>query len=151
MNLATMMNVAVTTNVATMMNVVAMPPPMIPFPNPTNDIMFAGLFGLSNKEKVKFRREQAKYLRKKNNLVVIHANNQDLFIGKGGMSILQMTPERKPAIGICDNMGPAVNLQEYISVTPDTPPYKNRPYKYGCITDASGVGAATIVYVLTLQ
>jgi hypothetical protein len=78
-------------NVAPMTNV-ATPPPMIPFPNPRNDIMLAGLFGLSNKENTKFRRDQAKYLRKENNLVVIHANNQYLLIGKGGMLILATDP-----------------------------------------------------------
>jgi hypothetical protein len=100
-----------TTNVAPMTNV-ATPPPMIPFPNPTNDIMFAGLFGLSNKKKAKFRSAQAKYLRKEKNLIVIHANNHYLLIGKGDMLILQITLERKPAIVICENMRPAVNLQE---------------------------------------
>jgi hypothetical protein len=110
--------------------------------------MFAGLFGLSNKEKAKFRRDQAKYLRKENNLVVIHANNQDLLIGKGDMPILQMTPERKPAIVICDDMHQAVNLQEYILITPDTSPYKNRrPYGYGYITNVSRVRVVAIVSI----
>jgi hypothetical protein len=44
---------------------VATPPPMIPFPNPTNDIMFARLFGLSNKEKEKFRSDQASQILEK--------------------------------------------------------------------------------------
>jgi hypothetical protein len=42
---------------------------------------------------------------------------------------------------------PAVNLQDYVSVTPDTSPYKNRPHGYGYITIVLGVGAATSVSV----
>jgi hypothetical protein len=53
-------NVATTaTNMATTATNVAMPPPRITFPNPTNDIMLDGRFGLGNKEKTKFRRDQA--------------------------------------------------------------------------------------------
>jgi hypothetical protein len=136
-------NVAMTTHEARSTNVAT----MIPLPNPTNDIMFAGLFGLNNKEKAKFRRDQAKYLRKEKNLLVIQGKNKDLLTGKGDMSIIHTTPERKPAIVFGDDMRPAVNLQDYVSVTPDTLPYKNRPHRYGYITTVSGVGAATIVSV----
>jgi hypothetical protein len=141
-NVATMAttNVAMTTHVARSTNVVT----MIPLPNPTNDIMFTGLFGLNNKGK-KFRRDQAKYLRKENNLLVIQGKNKDLLTLKGDMAIIQTTPERKPAIVFSDDMRPAVNLQDYVPVTPDTSPYKNRPHRYGYITTFSGVEAATIV------
>jgi hypothetical protein len=124
-----------------------MPPLRNPLPNPTNDIMFAGLFGLSNKEKAQFRRDQAKYLRKQKNLVVIHEKNEELLTGKGDMSILQTIPKRKPAIIIGDDMRPAVNLQDYVLAAPDTSPNKNRPHGYGYITKVYGVGAATIVSV----
>jgi hypothetical protein len=117
-NAAATMNVATTTNEATTATTnVAMTAhaasstnlaTMIPLPNPTNDIMFAGLFGLNNKEKAKFRRDQAKYLRKEKNLLVIQGKNKDLLTGKGDMLIIQTTPERKPAIVFGDDMRPAV-------------------------------------------
>jgi hypothetical protein len=73
MNVATTAttNVAMTAHEARSTNVAT----MIPLPNPTNDIMFAGLFGLNNKEKAKFRRDQAKYLRKEKNLLVIQGKH----------------------------------------------------------------------------
>jgi hypothetical protein len=91
-NAATMMKVATTTNVvmAATTRVAMMAHAarstnvgtMIPLLNPTNDIMFAGLFGLNNKEKAKFRRDQAKYLRKEKNLLVIQGKNKDHLTGK---------------------------------------------------------------------
>jgi hypothetical protein len=65
-------------------------------PNPTNDIMFAGLFGLLDAEKKKFKKSQEKALRKVEHGIQIDDENKELLREHRDLGIILTTPERKP-------------------------------------------------------
>jgi hypothetical protein len=109
-------NVATTASIgATTATNVAMPPARITFPNPTKRHHVCWTFGTWQQGESKIQKGPSLVLeRKGKNLVVMHEKKQDLLVGKGDMSILQTTPERKPAIVIfvmtCAQL---FNLQDY--------------------------------------
>ena len=112
--------------------------------NPTNDLLFAGLFGLNDKEKKASRNNQLKHLRKVRNLNVVKEKNAELLVGKGDEDIILTPPERKPAIVKEDNMKPAFNIGEHVKVARDYSAGVSRPEGHGYVMKVAGNGAATI-------
>jgi hypothetical protein len=121
--------------------------PTTALPNPTNDIMFAGLFGLSDSEKKKFKKSQEKALRKVKHAIQINEENKELLREHRDLGIILTTPERKPAVIFEDDFRPGVELGDYVKVEGDSSPGNNRPAGYGFVTVVKGVGAATIASV----
>jgi hypothetical protein len=115
--------------------------------NPTNDIMFAGLFGLNDAEKKKFVRKQERDLRKIQQKVQIQEKNKELLHESRDKGTIQTPPERKPAVAIEDNMRPAIEIGEFVKVDADTSPGRNRPGGTGFVESVRGVGAATTVTI----
>ena len=99
--------------------------------NPTNDLLFAGLFGLTIKEKKAFRKNQLTWLRKNRNLNVVIDENAKLLEGKGDEDIIVTPPEKKPAIVKEDNMKPAFTIGQFVKVARDFSSGKARPEGYG--------------------
>jgi hypothetical protein len=116
-------------------------------PNPTNDIMFAGLFGLSDAEKKKFKRTQERALRKVKHGIQIEEENKKLLWEHRDKGIILTAPERKPGVVFEDNFRPGVELGDYVSVEADSSPGNNRPAGCGFVTSVNGVGAATLASV----
>jgi hypothetical protein len=116
-------------------------------PNLTNDIMFAGLFGLSDSDKKKFKKSQVKALRKVKHGIQIIEENKELLHEHRDLGIVLTTPERKPAVIFDDNFRPGVKLGDYVKVEGDSSPGNNRPAGCGFVTAVKGVGAATIATV----
>jgi hypothetical protein len=65
--------------------------------------MFAGLFGLADSEKKKFKRSQEKALRKVKHGIQINEENKELLREHRDLGIILTTPERKPAVIFEDN------------------------------------------------
>jgi hypothetical protein len=115
--------------------------------NPTNDMMFAGLFGLIDAEKKKFVRKQEKDLRKIQQKVQIQEKNKELLHASCNKEIIQTPPEQKPALTMEDDMSPAVAIGEFVKVITGTSPGNNRPCGIGFVESVQGVGAATAATV----
>ena len=62
-------------------------------------------------------------------------------------STLFQSTEGKPAAGTVDNTAPYYHAMEYVSVSADTSPGKNRPWGHGYVVAARGAGTGTVVDV----
>ena len=105
----------------TMTTTMIPPLTMAALPNPTNDIMFAGLFGLANSEKKKFKRSQEKALRKVKHAIQINEENKELLREhRGDLGIILTMPERKPAVILEEDFHPGAGLGDYVKVEGDS-------------------------------
>jgi hypothetical protein len=109
--------------------------------------MFAWLFGLSDSEKKKFKKNQEKALRKAKHGIQINEENKELLREHRDPGAILTAPERKPGVVFEANFRPGVELGDCVRAEGDSSPGNNRPAGCGLVTAANGVGAAALASV----
>ena len=100
-----------------------------PATNPTNDIMFAGLFGLNDAEKEKVVRKQELEGPTENTTEGVDSREEKRVTSWSSRDkgMIQTPPKRKLAVTVEDDTSPAIVIGEFVKVDANTSPGNNRP------------------------